>query len=489
MHMENQNAHPARPSGLYVGAEAGRRAAFETACADLFGELRLAGDPAEAARGLESSPVARLVIDLDRLDPELDLAGVSALLAQAGGSSCLLVCPYASARWLPALAGKADFDYVLGPLAAPALRDCVHDWLEGRRAACAEVAGLATVRDRMVRSLADAQEPASLPTRLCEVLARWPGVVHAALFVRAADGGLRLAAQQPEGGVDLAGLLGGTQDLEHSPARHAFPGMLAALSGELVLLDALDKADAPELTEALRAQGVAAAFGVPLPASGPDAPRGALSLLFGPCLSRPRQAWPVQALGELEELGRLAGLALRLCGLAGENAALRARLARAARLDALTGVVNRRHGEDLLEQEIRRSRRYGTPLSLIVFGIDGFTAINDSYGPPVGDLVLRTVADAATGVLRASDVLVRSGSEEFRVIALHTTAADALTIADKLRQTVARTDVPGCDHATVTLAVVQLGELESGDSLVVRANAALARARRAGGDRVELAMQ
>ncbi|MFS2020948.1 diguanylate cyclase [Massilia sp. CT11-108] len=157
--------------------------------------------------------------------------------------------------------------------------------------------------------------------------------------------------------------------------------------------------------------------------------------------------------------------------------------------DALTGVANRRHGEELLEKEIKRARRYRVPLALLSFDIDRFKVVNDTYGYPVGDVALRTVADTTRAVLRASDILVRSGGEEFHIIAPHTSAIDGLKMAEKVRVAIEQAEIPGCDHVTVSLGVAQLGEQESGDSLTQRTDAALARAKRAGRNCVELAMQ
>jgi diguanylate cyclase (GGDEF)-like protein len=98
------------------------------------------------------------------------------------------------------------------------------------------------------------------------------------------------------------------------------------------------------------------------------------------------------------------------------------------------------------------------------------------------------VADTARALLRGSDVLVRSGGEEFQVIASHTSAIDALKMAEKLRAAIEQVEIPGCDHVTISLGVAQLGEGESGDSMAVRTHAALARAKRAGRNCIELAM-
>jgi diguanylate cyclase (GGDEF)-like protein len=172
-----------------------------------------------------------------------------------------------------------------------------------------------------------------------------------------------------------------------------------------------------------------------------------------------------------------------------ENEQLLARVTYISTMDALTGIANRRHGEELLEKEIRRARRYRVPLALVAFDVDRFRAINDRYGYPVGDVVLRSVCEAAQAVLRGSDVLVRAGGEEFQILAPHTSAIDALRMAEKVRLAIAQAEIPGADHVTVSLGVAQLGEQESGDSLVQRVNAALGRAKRAGRNCVELAMQ
>jgi diguanylate cyclase (GGDEF)-like protein len=84
---------------------------------------------------------------------------------------------------------------------------------------------------------------------------------------------------------------------------------------------------------------------------------------------------------------------------------------------------------------------------------------------------------------------VRSGGEEFHIIAPHTSAIDGLKMAEKVRVAIEQAEIPGCDHVTVSLGVAQLGEQESGDSLAQRTDAALARAKRAGRNCVELAMQ
>jgi diguanylate cyclase (GGDEF)-like protein len=281
-----------------------------------------------------------------------------------------------------------------------------------------------------------------LAARLCEALLAWPRVLHAAVFHVKEEGEPQLEAEQGQG-----------------PAFGLHLG-------------------------ALRAHGVGLVLGIPIPADGPGTPRGTLSLLLdaGPALAP-------EEFAALEDAARLAALGLGLIETKRESEQLLARLAYVSTTDALTGAANRRRGEELLEREARRAQRYRTPLALLSFDIDRFRTINDTYGHPVGDVALRTVADCVRAVLRSSDVLVRSGGEEFHVIAPHTSAIDGLRMAEKIRLAVEQTPVPGCDRVTVSLGVAQLGEQESADGLARRADAATARAKRAGRNCVELAMQ
>ncbi|MBI5138040.1 MAG: GGDEF domain-containing protein [Nitrospirae bacterium] len=164
--------------------------------------------------------------------------------------------------------------------------------------------------------------------------------------------------------------------------------------------------------------------------------------------------------------------------------------------DPLTGVHNRRHMEARLAEEIARSRRYGMPLSVILFDIDHFKRINDAYGHQVGDNVLTALGRLATNALHQADIVTRYGGEEFLVIAPSTNLDEAVSAAERLRQKVA-------DHAfvagagddprrvipvTVSMGVACLAGLsESRDGLLMRADIALYRAKAAGRDRVERA--
>lgn len=499
-----QQAEPqGQRTGLFVNPAAQRRAQFQAESGDRFASLALADGVEAALEVLGREPVDLLVIDLERFDPELDLDGLAQLIEYRAGAPVFVLCPFPNARWLPALMARGPVDYAIAPLAPDALNAALAARLAAGPAQApaptpreTELQELALLRTRVQAALGEGEDLAALSERLCEALCSWPGVVHASLFYLQPGGDLRLQAQHgvqrgpnPEPNhetkreLNLARVLGRGERLLQSPLRHAFPGLLAAAANSLALLDAPEKAGEPDLTEALRAHGVEMVLGVPIPAGGPGGARGSLCLLFDTARS-----FSQDTLVALEGLAALAAVGLRMADMGRESEELLARLTHISTTDALTGVANRRHGESLLEQEIKRARRYRLPLALIAFDIDRFKEVNDRYGHPVGDIALRTVAEAAQKLVRSSDIVVRAGGEDFQVIAPHTSAIDGLKMAEKLRVAIASTLIPGCDQVTVSLGVAQLGDQESADSLTVRVNAALARAKRAGRNCVELAM-
>ncbi|HVO93187.1 MAG TPA: diguanylate cyclase [Terriglobales bacterium] len=104
--------------------------------------------------------------------------------------------------------------------------------------------------------------------------------------------------------------------------------------------------------------------------------------------------------------------------------------------DSLTGLFNRRYFESMIEAEVSASMRYGDPNSLLLFDVDHFKKINDTYGHAAGDMVLREIAQRLKDKMRSSDTLCRVGGEEFAAFCKNADRDDALSIADKLRQTV-----------------------------------------------------
>ncbi len=112
-------------------------------------------------------------------------------------------------------------------------------------------------------------------------------------------------------------------------------------------------------------------------------------------------------------------------------------LARMAVTDLLTGLYNRAYFDATIELETVRSQRTGHSFSLLLIDLDHFKRINDTYGHPVGDDVIRTVAAMLQETARKSDVVCRYGGEEFAILLPGTTAPTALQIAERLRKKIA----------------------------------------------------
>ena len=144
-----------------------------------------------------------------------------------------------------------------------------------------------------------------------------------------------------------------------------------------------------------------------------------------------------------EEVERLELLANQLA-IAIQNARdYREKLEQAIR-DPLTGVYNRRFFFEALEKEVARRERYGSPVSLVIFDIDDFKSINDTFGHAVGDDALRKVTQIAGQLVRPIDSFARLGGEEFGLLLPETQQLDALLVADRLRAAIARQEViPG----------------------------------------------
>jgi diguanylate cyclase (GGDEF)-like protein/PAS domain S-box-containing protein len=159
--------------------------------------------------------------------------------------------------------------------------------------------------------------------------------------------------------------------------------------------------------------------------------------------------------------------------------------------DSLTGLGTRRHFLAEAEREIGRARR-GRPLSLLVFDVDRFKAINDTHGHPVGDRVLAELARGVRAMLREVDVAGRLGGEEFAVLLPDADEAMAAGIAERLRGVIAGIAVPLAGGGTLRFtASIGVARLEPSDpdfaTLLARADQAMYRAKRAGRNRVELA--
>ncbi len=166
-------------------------------------------------------------------------------------------------------------------------------------------------------------------------------------------------------------------------------------------------------------------------------------------------------------------------------------LQRLASTDMLTGVCNRRAFIEEGEHAFALARRHGRALALMMVDADHFKSINDRHGHAGGDAVLRALADAGAGVLRATDLLARFGGEEFAVLLPETDAAGAADVGDRLLAAFRACEVAHEGKVLRFTVSIGVAVLEPGDvnleALLGRADGALYQAKKAGRDRLVLA--
>ncbi len=154
--------------------------------------------------------------------------------------------------------------------------------------------------------------------------------------------------------------------------------------------------------------------------------------------------------------------------------------------DSLTGLLNRRYLEERLSEEIKRSNRYGYPMSFMMIDVDDFKSFNDTFGHTEGDKALRIVGRCLRETLRSADVAARYGGEEFSILLPQTTSAEAATIAERLRENIESTDFPN-RQITVSVGIANCClELNSAQTLIVAADNALYEAKRRGKNNVQI---
>jgi two-component system, cell cycle response regulator len=158
--------------------------------------------------------------------------------------------------------------------------------------------------------------------------------------------------------------------------------------------------------------------------------------------------------------------------------------------DGLTKLHNHRYFQDELARAFEESQRYQRPLSLAMIDIDFFKKINDGYGHAAGDDVLKQVAALYRSSVRSTDLVARYGGEEFAVMMPETTLEDGIAFAEKIRQLVESTPMQtqaGVISATVSLGVasVPLSRIHTAKELIIAADKALYRAKKAGRNQVQ----
>ncbi len=162
-------------------------------------------------------------------------------------------------------------------------------------------------------------------------------------------------------------------------------------------------------------------------------------------------------------------------------------LERQATTDTLTGALNRLKFNDILSQEIKRALRYETPLSLIMYDIDHFKRVNDTYGHQAGDSVLVQLTRLVKAHVRESDSLARWGGEEFMIVAPQLSGSEAMKLAEKLRELVETTAFTGVGRLSCSFGVAQFKPDDTSDTLTGRTDQALYQAKTGGRNRVAVA--
>jgi diguanylate cyclase (GGDEF)-like protein len=208
------------------------------------------------------------------------------------------------------------------------------------------------------------------------------------------------------------------------------------------------------------------------------------SLHFGS--SNPQRFNSDSATDFLQHLAVIAAVCL-------ENCINHARLKQIGLTDPLTGVSNRRYFEQRIIEACATAQRHQRPLSALFVDVDHFKRINDTWGHPAGDAVLRSIAQLIAGHLRHSDVLCRYGGEEFVILLPDTAVRAACEIAERIRQTIAAEpqEIPAMVTVSVGVAALEsFGEealTAMSQRLLASADAALYRAKQQGRDQVVVA--
>ncbi|MBF0551305.1 MAG: diguanylate cyclase [Deltaproteobacteria bacterium] len=167
-----------------------------------------------------------------------------------------------------------------------------------------------------------------------------------------------------------------------------------------------------------------------------------------------------------------------------ERKILQHKLELLATTDKLTRILNRRKLDELLAGEIARSTRYRTPLSLMIFDLDHFKEVNDTYGHQAGDAVLQMITAIVGKNIRKVDYFGRWGGEEFMLILPETSVEKAGALAEKLRELIAGHSLDQVGRITVSFGVSQLKGGDTVGSLIKRADDALYRAKATGRNRM-----
>lgn len=152
--------------------------------------------------------------------------------------------------------------------------------------------------------------------------------------------------------------------------------------------------------------------------------------------------------------------------------------------DSLTKIYNRYYFNDALQNEIHRSNRYDSFFSLIMFDIDHFKVVNDTYGHDAGDHILTMIVAIAASCLRESDIFARVGGEEFMIILPQTKLEFALEIGERIRKSIEEYSFDTIGHTTISLGLITYNGNETCAKILKRVDVALYEAKNSGRNRL-----
>lgn len=159
-------------------------------------------------------------------------------------------------------------------------------------------------------------------------------------------------------------------------------------------------------------------------------------------------------------------------------------LEKLASFDDLTGIFNRRRMEDRLESELKEAQRYKKRFGILLFDLDKFKTVNDTYGHNIGDQILQRTCDAVSETLRDTDKFGRWGGEEFLIIAPETGMPELMQLGERVRAAVEQMHHEGLPPVTISIGIAEFQNDKRWDHMIDRADKAMYRAKESGRNQV-----
>jgi diguanylate cyclase (GGDEF)-like protein len=174
--------------------------------------------------------------------------------------------------------------------------------------------------------------------------------------------------------------------------------------------------------------------------------------------------------------------------LAADILSAKKKITRLSHTDDLTGLLNMRAFNLILDKEIKRAARHRQPYTIVMIDVDNLKSVNDQYGHPAGSRLVTVIASSIRNCVRASDVLARYGGDEFVILMTHTSTGNARVVADRIRNAILNTsfDTQGSRvTATVSVGIASFPDnVEKAADVLEKADIALYRSKQDGRNKV-----